>query len=43
MIKLGIGCYLLVVFQIFLGTMVLMIKIGYAMNKTDLKVQVHQS
>jgi hypothetical protein len=38
MIILRIGCYLIaVLFQIFLETMVMMIEIGYAMNKTDSK------
>jgi hypothetical protein len=43
MIILRIGCYLIAVVQIFLETMVMMIEIGYAMNKIELKLQVHQN
>ena len=43
MIKLRIGCYLIWIFQMCLGTMVEMIENGHVMDKTNLKVQVHQS
>ena len=43
MIKLKNCYYLISVFQMFLETMVMLIEYGYAMNKTNLKVHVHQS
>jgi len=42
-VKLRIDCYLILVCQICLGTMVIMVKNRYSMNKTNLKVQAHLS
>lgn len=43
MIKLRIGCYQILVFQICLETLVMMVENIYVMDNVNLKVQIHQS
>jgi hypothetical protein len=38
-----VGYYLILIFKIFLGTMLIMIDNIYAMNNVNLKVLVYQS